>query len=103
MVHLHWSVIGHKGTVPVPSVPVPLTEQKLADIFKSLDKNGDGVVCQRELKIAFNGWGAWFPGMPTYQANRGISAADANGDGRVDKAEFGDLVNYALSRGYKVN
>ncbi|KAK1554850.1 hypothetical protein Q3G72_018305 [Acer saccharum] len=84
-------------------VPVPLTEQQLVDIFKSLDANGDGVLCQRELKIAFNGWGAWFPGMPTFRANRGISVADANGDGRVDKAEFGDLVKYALSRGYKVN
>ncbi|KAK1555428.1 hypothetical protein Q3G72_026190 [Acer saccharum] len=91
----------HNNTKVVPRLPD--TEQKLADIFKSLDVDGDGVLCQRELKIAFNKWGAWFPGMPTYRANRGISVADANGDGRVDKAEFGDLVNYALSRGYKVN
>ncbi|TXG52387.1 hypothetical protein EZV62_021556 [Acer yangbiense] len=83
------------------SVPVPLTEKQLVDIFKSLDANGDGVLCQKELKTAFSGWGAWFPGMPTFRANRGISVADANGDGRVDKAEFGDLVKYAISCGYK--
>ncbi|KAK2660331.1 hypothetical protein Ddye_006864 [Dipteronia dyeriana] len=83
----------------IESLPVPLTEQELVAIFKSLDENGDGVLCQRELKKAFDKWGAWFPG---YRANRGISAADANGDGRIDKAEFEDLVNYAQSRGYKL-
>ncbi|KAI9201578.1 hypothetical protein LWI28_025549 [Acer negundo] len=87
----------------VQNVLVPLPQQKLVDIFKSLDKNGDGVLCQRELKQAFKGWGAWFPGMPTYRANRGISAADANGDRRINEAEFGDLVKYALSCGYKLN
>ncbi|KAK4860093.1 hypothetical protein QYF36_017272 [Acer negundo] len=101
MVHLHWSVIGIKE--PSVSVSIPPVPVKLVDIFKSLDKNGDGVLCQRELKKAFEGWGAWFPGMPTYRANRGISAADANGDGCINEAEFVDLVKYALSCGYKLN
>ena len=100
MVRLHW--ITHKP-LHLPPPPPSDTEPQLVDIFKSLDANGDGVLSQRELKVAFNGWGAWFPGMPTYRANRGISVADANGDGHIDKAEFGDLVKYALSRGYKVN
>ncbi|KAJ4842845.1 hypothetical protein Tsubulata_045052 [Turnera subulata] len=80
---------------------VSLVEEQLKNIFKQFDTDHNGRLSKDELREAFRYLGAFLPG---YRANRGLSYADANGDGEVDlKLELDDLVSYAFKLGYKVN
>ncbi|KDP38363.1 hypothetical protein JCGZ_04288 [Jatropha curcas] len=77
-----------------------LDEAQLRKIFIQFDANGDHVLSKEEIKKAFEHLGAVIPG---YRANRGISHADANGDGQVNLTdELDDLVKYAVRVGYSV-
>ncbi|XP_028067627.1 calmodulin-like protein 5 [Camellia sinensis] len=71
----------------------------LKGIFKKHDKNGDGRLSRKELKKAFEELGAW---IPDWRAWRGLSNADANGDGFISEEEMNSLVLYAMRFGYTV-
>ncbi|CAL5383705.1 unnamed protein product [Camellia sinensis] len=77
----------------------PLSEEQLKGIFKKHDKNGDGRLSRKELKKAFEELGAW---IPDWRAWRGLSNADANGDGFISEEEMNSLVLYAMRFGYTV-
>ncbi|KAK9946518.1 hypothetical protein M0R45_011981 [Rubus argutus] len=79
--------------------PVPWTKEQVRDLFKSLDKNGNGKLSKEELKAAFRTLGSRWS---SYRARRALRHVDANGDGFISNEELNDLVNYALERGYKL-
>ena len=72
------------------------------DIFAVLDKNGDGVVERRELRLAFESTGIDIMGESTSRdLDRLFDALDKNGDGQVDMVEFADMIQVEIraSRG----
>ncbi|KAL7262113.1 hypothetical protein ACSBR1_000488 [Camellia fascicularis] len=77
----------------------PLEEEQLKGIFKKHDQNGDGRLSRKELKKAFEELGAW---IPDWRAWRGLSNADANGDGFISEEEMNSLVSYAKQFGFTV-
>ncbi|KAL3514519.1 hypothetical protein ACH5RR_027236 [Cinchona calisaya] len=78
---------------------LPLIEEQLKGIFKQHDRNGDGRLDKAELKEAFKQLGAMIPG---WRAARGLSQADANGDGYITEEEMTSLVHYAIRFGYSL-
>ncbi|XP_057973643.1 probable calcium-binding protein CML28 [Malania oleifera] len=78
---------------------VPLTEEQLRAFFKKHDTNGDGQLDRGELRKSFKDLDAFFP---SWRAHWALHHADADGNGRVDEKEMGDLVKYAASFGYTV-
>ncbi|KAF7139557.1 hypothetical protein RHSIM_Rhsim07G0229400 [Rhododendron simsii] len=59
---------------------------------KQFDVDKDGRISRDELKEAIRANRAWFPG---WKANRGVKAADVNGDGFIDDSEITALVEFA--------
>ncbi|KAG5542166.1 hypothetical protein RHGRI_021882 [Rhododendron griersonianum] len=60
--------------------------------IKQFDVDKDGRISRDELKEAIRSTRAWFPG---WKANRGVKAADANGDGFIDDSEITALMEFA--------
>lgn len=83
----------------IRKVPVPWSKEQIGDLFKSLDKNGNGKLSKEELKAAFRKLGSRWS---SYRARRALRHVDSNGDGFISNEELNDLVNYALERGYKL-
>ncbi|PSS31419.1 Calcium-binding protein CML10 [Actinidia chinensis var. chinensis] len=82
------------------SFNVPLAEDQLKAIFKKHDKNGDGRLCRKEVRGAFEELGACFP---EWRAWRGLCNADANGDGFITEDELNGLVKYTMQLGYTIS
>ncbi|KAF2309838.1 hypothetical protein GH714_005334 [Hevea brasiliensis] len=85
----------------VKSIPymksIPYTEAQLRQIFKSADRNKDGLLSVRELSQAFKSLGAR---NPAFRAHRAMSIADSNRDGYIDGKELEDVIKYTLKIGY---
>ncbi|KAK3231419.1 hypothetical protein Dsin_003300 [Dipteronia sinensis] len=75
----------------------PKVNNKLFEVFKRHDVDGDGRLSKAEIKKAFGELGAF---IPLYRASRGLNHADGNGDGFVDMDELDDLVQYAENHGF---
>eukprot|EP00658_Telonema_sp_P-2_P084076 TRINITY_DN9239_c0_g1_i1.p1 TRINITY_DN9239_c0_g1~~TRINITY_DN9239_c0_g1_i1.p1 ORF type:complete len:751 (-),score=161.88 TRINITY_DN9239_c0_g1_i1:92-2290(-) len=56
--------------------------------FERMDRNGDGVVTEREFKQAVRQ-----KGMSNYEAEREFDRMDRNGDGVIDQYEYGQAQN----------
>jgi Ca2+-binding EF-hand superfamily protein len=64
-------------------------ESVLEDMFKVLDRNGDGTVSRTELKTVMSGVAATAGEKITEaQVDEALAEADANGDGQIQKSEF---------------
>lgn len=82
-----------------PVTQVPWSKVELHQLFKSVDKNGDGKLSKEELKEAFRKLGSR---GSSFRAGRALHHADSNGDGLISEEELDDVVNYAVECGYKL-
>ncbi|KAG6585662.1 hypothetical protein SDJN03_18395, partial [Cucurbita argyrosperma subsp. sororia] len=89
--------MGNSKSKTYKRVLVPLTEEQLAGIFKSHDRDGDGKLTKEELKQAFNYLGSRFS---SFRADEALRAADADGDGTINMAEMSKLIQYTKNRKY---
>lgn len=77
----------------------PLSEKQMKSIFRSFDKNGDGNLSRKELKVGLKSCGIRFAG---FKAWRAVRHADANGDGLVCDDEIDELTKYATKWGFSI-
>ena len=62
---------------------------KIRSQFQSMDKDGDGVLTTAELRKALSAAGADYTGKDVQKM---VKEADRNGDGRVEWAEFLNMI-----------
>ncbi|KAL0380893.1 UNVERIFIED_CONTAM: hypothetical protein Sangu_0153600 [Sesamum angustifolium] len=78
------------------SVPSSGKVQMTVDEFKKwlmgFDNDKDGRISRTELKEAIRSRGKWFSGR---KSSRGMSEADADGDGYIDNHEINSLLDFA--------
>ena len=61
------------------------SDEKILDVFKYYDKDGNGYVSARELRSIMTSLGEL---LTDQEIDELISEADANGDGQIDYDEF---------------
>ncbi|GMN35203.1 hypothetical protein TIFTF001_005149 [Ficus carica] len=78
---------------------VRCNKEKLKEVFKRHDVNGDGRLSQEEIRKAFNDLGS---NCGLYRAWIALPRADKDKDGYINitNQELDDLVDYAYERGY---
>ncbi|KAJ9166224.1 hypothetical protein P3X46_021005 [Hevea brasiliensis] len=76
---------------------IPYTEAQLRQIFKSADRDKDGLLSVRELSEAFKSLGFLYP---AFRAHRAMRIADSNRDGYIDGKELEDVIKYTLKIGH---
>ena len=77
-------------------IHVNKTEQKIRKIFEEADRDGDGVLKEKDLKHAFHLLGAH---VPAWRAHRALRHADINHDGTISgEEEINNLIKYAISK-----
>ncbi|KAJ9674430.1 hypothetical protein PVL29_023774 [Vitis rotundifolia] len=81
------------------SVAIPYPREKIQQIFKQHDANGDGCLSLEELATAYGELGSIIPNL---RAHLSLFHADANGDGKINSEEMESLINYAMSLGYRI-
>ncbi|KAB2614364.1 calcium-binding protein CML10 [Pyrus ussuriensis x Pyrus communis] len=81
------------------NVQIPWTKEQVMEVFKSFDKDEDGRLSKEELKASFKKLGSLWS---SFRAWRALGHADANKDGFISMQEIGELISYALKRGYKM-
>ncbi|KAG7020569.1 hypothetical protein SDJN02_17255, partial [Cucurbita argyrosperma subsp. argyrosperma] len=89
--------MGNAKSTNYKRVLVPFTEEQLAAIFKSHDRDGDGKLSKEELKQAFNYLGSRFS---SFRVKEALRAADTNGDGFISMDEMNKLIKYTKGRKY---
>ena len=73
------------------------TEDQIRRVFMKFDLNNDNRLSKEELRRAFEYLGSI---IPSFQAQRALYNADANGDGYVNEEEMDELVKYAVRSGF---
>ncbi|WKA09965.1 hypothetical protein VitviT2T_027573 [Vitis vinifera] len=73
--------------------------EKVQQIFKKHDANGDGSLSLEELATAYGELGSIIPNL---RAHLSLFHADTNGDGKINSEEMESLINYAMSLGYRI-
>ncbi|OMO74801.1 hypothetical protein CCACVL1_13986 [Corchorus capsularis] len=85
----------------VPKGADPLSyrasKQQLRKVFLDCDVDDDKVLTKEEVKVAFDRFGALFPGFRAWKALRRV---DKNRDGFISMDELDSLIEYAYQRGY---
>ena len=61
-------------------------EQKLVDLFKIFDRDGNGKITATELRTVMSAIAE--ERVPESEVNDMLSEADTNGDGQIDLSEF---------------
>ncbi|KAF7848792.1 hypothetical protein BT93_L1560 [Corymbia citriodora subsp. variegata] len=79
--------------------PLADSFEKLKEVFRRSDANGDGRLNWAELKNAFQRLGV---PAPRWRAILAIHHADENGDGCISEHELDALLQFCLEHGYIV-
>ncbi|KAA8537744.1 hypothetical protein F0562_027676 [Nyssa sinensis] len=77
---------------------LPLSKEKQKGILKQYDKDGNGRLSKKELKVAFHNPGLHFS---SWRARKAFRQADANGDGYISEDEMKNLITYSSRWGFK--
>ncbi|KAJ9567639.1 hypothetical protein OSB04_003605 [Centaurea solstitialis] len=77
-----------------------LSDDPLKGVLKTFDKNGDGKLSRKELKVGLKSLGLRFAG---FRAWRAVRRADANGDGQIGDEEMDELAKYVSKWGLSIS
>ncbi|KAI3767386.1 hypothetical protein L2E82_17484 [Cichorium intybus] len=81
-------------------VETPMTEDQLRSMIKRFDRNGDGKISRRELRIGLRSIGLRFTYFRAWSALR---HADLNGDGVISDEEINELAKYVSKWGITIS
>lgn len=93
---------------------VKWTKDQLTKLFKSFDKNNDGMLSFEEVELAFRRLGPHKKLWALFRAEkfdchvnarRGMDYGDLNNDERINlhDSELTELVNFTYEKGYNIN
>ncbi|EXC19751.1 hypothetical protein L484_006326 [Morus notabilis] len=104
---------GRSGEAQTKQITVKWTKDQLTELFKSFDKNNDGMLSFEEVELAFRRLGPHTKLWALFRAEkfdchanarRGMDYGDLNNDERINlhDTELTELVNFTYEKGYKL-